>query len=72
MISLRAAGVAAGGAAQGLAQGAGDDVHPALHAVVLRGAAAVFAHKAHRVAVVHHDQRVVLVGQVADALQVGR
>ena len=67
---LAPGGIAAGSPAKGLAQGAGDNVNPALHAVVLRRSAAVFAHKSHRVAVVHHDQGVVPVGQVADALQI--
>ena len=64
-------GVAAGGAAQSLAKGAGQDVDPALHTAELRGAAAGGAHKAHGVAVVHHDQSTELIGQIADALQVG-
>src|SRR5699024_10824958 len=63
-------GVAAGCAAQCFAQGAGDDVNTALNAAVLCGAASMFADKANRVAVVNHNQRVVFVCQVADALQV--
>ena len=68
---LSPAGVAAAGAAQGLAQRAGDDVHAAHHAVIFVRAAAVLAHEADGVRVVDHHQRVVLVGQVADARQVG-
>ena len=68
---LTGAGVAAGSAAQSLAQSTGDDVHTAHHAAVFGSAFAVLAHEAHSVAVVHHDQSAVFVGQVADALQVG-
>ena len=67
---LARGGVAAGGAAHGLAEGAGDDVDPAHDAAVFGGAAAMLTHKAHGVAVVHHGQRVKLLGQVADALEI--
>ena len=63
-------GVAAGGAAHGLAERAGQDVDPAHHAAVFRRAAAMLTHEADGVAVVDHDERVELVGQVADAPEV--
>ncbi len=66
-----ARGVAARGAAERLAERAGDDVDPALDAAMLGRAAAVLADEADRVAVVDHDHGVVLLGQVADALQIG-
>ena len=64
-----AAGEAAGRAAQRLAQRAGDDVHAVQHAEMLRRAAAGRAEDAGGVAVVHHHDRVVPVGQVADLRQ---
>ena len=41
------------------------------HAVMFVRAAAVLAHEAHGVRIVDHHQGVVLVGQIADARQVG-
>ena len=56
--------------AQGLAQSAGQDIHTAHDPMMLVGAAPVLAHEAHRMRIVHHDQRAVFVGQVADVGQV--
>ena len=70
---LAAAGdVAAGGAAEGLAEGAGVDVHAVRDAGMFRRAAAAGAHEADGVGIVHHDQGVVLVGQVADRFERGQ
>ena len=70
---LAAAGdVAAGGAAEGLAERAGVDVHPVRDAGVFRRAGAGGAHEAHRVGIVHHDQGVVLLGEVADRFERGQ
>ena len=64
-----AAGEAARRAAERLAERAGDHVDaapPSHHAALLVRPAAGFADEARRVAVVDHDQRLVLVGEVAD------
>ena len=57
---------AAGGAAERLAQRGGDDVDAPGDAAVLGRAAAGLAEEAGGVAVVHHHERVVALGQVAD------
>ncbi len=64
-------GIAAGRAAQRFTQRTGDNVDAAHHVAVLMGAAAVFTHKTHGVRIIDHHQRVVLIRQIADALQVG-
>ncbi len=64
-------GVTAGGAAHGLAEGAGQDVDTVHHAAIFGRAAAVLAHEADGMAVVDHHERVELIGEVADALEVG-
>ena len=66
---LAARGEAAHGAAEGLAQRAGQDVHLAAQVVEFGDAAARFAQHAGRVALVHHHQRVVLLGQCADLVE---
>ena len=64
-------GVAARGAAERLAERAGDDVDAALDAAMLGRAAAMSADEADRVAVVDHHHGVVLLGEVADAAEIG-
>ncbi len=66
-----AAGVAAAGAAEGLAQRAGQDIDPAQHAVMFVRAATLLAHETDGMRVIHHDERIVLVGEIADCGQVG-
>ena len=61
--------VTAGRAPQGLAQRAGEDVDAVDDVVQLRGSAAALADEADRMGVVHHDQGVVLLGEVADPVQ---
>ena len=68
---LLAGGVTAGSATQRLAQRAGDDVDATHCIAVLVRTLAVLAHEADAVAVVHHHECAVLVGQVADGFQVG-
>ena len=66
--SFAGSGVAAGSSAHGLAEGAGDDVHTAHNAAVFSSAAAMLTHEANCVAVVYHNQRIVLISQIADTL----
>ena len=68
-ISRRAGREAAAGAAERLAEGRGDDVDAADDPAVLGRAAAGRAEEAGGVAVVHHHQRVVPLGQVADLVE---
>jgi len=62
MISLRP---------QRLAECSGDDVHAAYDAAELRRSAPVLANETNSVRVVHHDHRIVLVGQVTYLVQLG-
>ena len=52
-------------------ESAGDDVHTPFHTAVFRCSPTVFSDKAGRMTVVHHDQRMELVGQIADGFQIG-
>ena len=63
--------IAAAGAAKRLTQCAGNDVHAPHYAAMLVCAAAVFAHEADCVAVIHHHERAKLVRKVADRRQIG-
>lgn len=68
---LAGGGKAAGGTPQRLAVGAGDDVDPAHYAPVLVDAAAGLTDEAGGVAFVDHHHGVVLIGQVADLVELG-
>ena len=68
---LPAAGVTTGRAAESLAERAGEDVNPAHDPAVFVRATAGLAHEADRVGIIDHDEGVVFVGEVADALQIG-
>ena len=67
MTSLARGDVAAAAAAQRLAERAGQDVDAGGDAAVLGRAAPVRAHEAGGVRVIHHDERVVALGEIADA-----
>src|SRR5450759_4915709 len=56
-------------ATQGLAQRAREDVDTVDDVEELRGPAAAVADKSHGMGVVHHDQRVILLGEIADLVQ---
>ena len=68
---LTAGGEAAHGAAEGFAQGAGVDIDAAIGVVELADAAAGLADDACGVALIDHDEGVVLLGEVADAVHGG-
>ena len=63
--------VPAAGAAERLAERPGEDVDPAHDSARLVRPAPFLAGESHRVRIVDHDERVVLLGEVADGLQVG-
>ncbi len=69
MIGLRDGDIAAAAAAERFTECARQDVDPPHDATVLMRAATAGAHEAGGVRVVHHHQRVVFFGQIADALQ---
>jgi hypothetical protein len=72
MISFRGRGEAAERTAQCLAERAGDDVHAPHHAAVFGAACRVQWRRGRpvAVAVVHHDQRAMAVGEIADGFQI--
>ena len=59
------------GTAERLAQRTGDDIDLSAHIELFGHAAARLAHHAGRVALVHHHQRVVLLGQFANLVHRG-
>ena len=64
-------GIATGSAAQRLAQRAGNNVDAIHDVAIFMRAATGRADKAHRMGVIYHHQRIELVGEIADAAQVG-
>ena len=68
---LAAGGESAHGAAEGFAEGSGNDVDAAENAAQLDRTTSGGANESGGVALVDHDEGVVLVGQVADAVHLG-
>ena len=64
------AGVSAAGAAERFAECSGNDVHAPFDAAVFGTAATVFPDETDCMGIVHHDQRIISVREIADPFQI--